>query len=713
MKSLVCKSICFLLCITLPSLVIHCGWKTAGSEVINEAVLGNATVYMPDGKTPANEAIVQIVPVDYVPGKETDQIYIDTTDTIGEYTFSGIKEGIYNIIARKDSLICLLDSIHIEKESEIPNDTLENAGSLTAWVKLQPNHSPRTVIVQVIGTTEYYSNVDSTGQFTIKDIAAGFYQLRLETSQSLGYTATIASVRIRTGMNDTLFDPIELIYNGIPVVTGLKAEYDSRKSIITVKWDSIQYSDFYDYAVYRDNSDSSELSGSPLTFVDKPVFYDTIGNKQIDTPSIVSFMYRVAVRNKSLQRGETYKFIKISAIVGKSNGLLFPKDTATFIPNEPCLLKILPDPVLGEVSKYYWAIGAGSQFKEVSAPETSIVIDIPQDSICTYLCIAKVITEDGIELLDTIYLQSRFEWKKISELPFNNSSGLYSIPFKGLIYLFNSEQIADDTVWSIWKSLDGISWEIIVDSLPFKLQKKPVVFKDKLWIFERNTDSAFAAIWNSDDGAVWNSQSLNNIPNSLYSNQYEVWSTWGDRLVIVNYFPMCYADNSCENKVINSWESSNGVDWDVLQTNKSIFPDRGDKPNTNFIACELNNKLYIGGAWRALGLKNPSWAAYGFRIWTDAQAEPMQINFPVPVDTNAFFDNLMPEIAVFKGKLFITSSVDTRYMWVLMPDNRWTVCTDSYPGGQISQNYKNYHSLCVHDDNLFSISNSGVWVISR
>lgn len=702
------KSGLLALLVSIFTFFIYCSSNLAGSEVTNE----KTAVYMPGGKQPAAQALVQIVPVDHIPG--SGKVDSTITDNNGAYSVSGIPEGYYNIIATKDTLASLLDSIYIKNGVRIPDDTLEMAGSLTAWVKLQPDKNPRSVIVQVIGTAEYYTNVDSSGKFTLSNIAEGSYQLRLEITQDPDYITTFKNIRIRAGIHDTLYDSIEMIYNGIPVVTGLTAQYDEKTSVITVKWDQTNYSDLNDYAVFRDSPDSMKLSESPIAYVKSAVFYDTLKNQSKDTFTILRYRYRVAVRNRSLIEGKTFRYATVTAVSGNKKDLILQSDYLQFVPSSPCTLKMTPDKALGKVINFYWSIGEFSQFKQVSGPDTVIIVNIAADSVLYgYPCVAKVITEEGVELSDTIYLQSELVWEKTAESPLNNAIGYYSVSLKGLIYLFTSFLNGSDTLWSCWNSTDGISWNKANDSLPCSIQKKPLSFKDNLFIFERKTALSSSIIWYSQDGVSWNSSVIDSISNSGYSSEYEILTQWGERLILLNYYPSCLPQNSCGENAVNCWESFDGLKWNSLNINKSLFPDRYDTPNSNFVSGDLNGKLYVGGAWRAIGLKKPVWEAYGFRIWNLPDDDPVTVSYPVPVDTNKTFDNLIAEIAIYKGRLFLTSSEDSASMWVKTNQDFWIRCCNSYPGGLNRSIVTRYHTMCVNNDRLYSISNAGVWVLSK
>ena len=119
-------------------LLLQCGVTgIAGSEVKNEF----AVLYMQDGRTPAAGALVQIVPVAYVPGEGREMIYTTTTNREGGYATSGVRSGTYNILASLGELASYNDSVYIDENTLPADDTLAVTGCLPVAVKQQPNHT--------------------------------------------------------------------------------------------------------------------------------------------------------------------------------------------------------------------------------------------------------------------------------------------------------------------------------------------------------------------------------------------------------------------------------------------------------------------------------------------------------------------------------------------------------------------------------------------
>jgi hypothetical protein len=294
--------------------MLNCTKNIAGSEVTNEKCV--ATIYLPNNK-PAKNATVLIVPADYIPAsglsKSSATMLSDlrtSTDDQGHYSVNGLADGCYNVWAELDSLVMLHDSIYIASTSLLQSisDTLNLSASLSGVVKIQPNHNVATVIVQALGTN-IYANVDSKGQFNLPRLAKGDYQLKFSTSIS-GYVPKFVSVGIRISKPDTIKDTIELTYTGIPVVTGIKASYDSSNGTVRIQWDTVNYSNLSDFVIYRAPFDTIQSAGVMIGATMNTFFVDS-SIRYLDTGTY-QFKYRVAILDNSISRGAFYKFADIS-----------------------------------------------------------------------------------------------------------------------------------------------------------------------------------------------------------------------------------------------------------------------------------------------------------------------------------------------------------------------------------------------------------------
>jgi hypothetical protein len=291
-------------------LLMYCNENpsTTGTEIENERF--TAMVKLPDG-SPAVSATVTILPVDYVPklSKETTKELRRITDSKGYVDLSGLAEGCYNIYAERDTLTAFADSVYLTSNGlDKTGLKLSSSGHITGFVAIQPNHDSRIVTVQVLGT-QLYANADQNGMFELPRIAYGEYNIRLIANET-GYNPTFKTINVTRSGKDTIRDTLEIFYTGIPVVENIKASYEKSKGIV-VTWSPVIYPNLYDYLIYRDTANSVEMSQTPFASASDTIFIDSTMQSKAGT---FKYIYRVAVRNNSMDKGKTYKTVNVTAV---------------------------------------------------------------------------------------------------------------------------------------------------------------------------------------------------------------------------------------------------------------------------------------------------------------------------------------------------------------------------------------------------------------
>lgn len=304
------KQVLLLFVLLLSLLIMYCteNPSTAGTEIENERF--TAMVKLPDG-SPAASATVTILPVDYVPklSKATAKELRRNTDSKGYVDLSDLDEGCYNLYAEKDSLAAFVDSAYLTSSGlDKKGMKLATTGHITGFVAVQPNHDPSIVTIQVLGT-QMYANADNKGVFNIPRIASGEYNIRLLANET-GYNPTYKTIRVSKPGNDTLRDTLKVFYIGIPVVQNIKASYDKSKGIV-LSWSPVNYPNLYDYLIYRDPANAVEMSQIPFGSSSDTTFIDSTMQSQAGT---FKYIYRVAVRNNSMDKGKTYKTVNVTAV---------------------------------------------------------------------------------------------------------------------------------------------------------------------------------------------------------------------------------------------------------------------------------------------------------------------------------------------------------------------------------------------------------------
>lgn len=276
-----------------------------------------AVIYEPDGRTPADNATVKIFRADAVDGRFES---IQTTASDGRFSLAGLPKGAYSVWAQKDSLVVFQNPVIIsETDTIVKNDTLSCPSTVTGLVGVQPQDDPRSVTIRVVGLDKYFDNTDKDGWFTMKNMAKGTYSLLL-TSTEAHYTPTKVEISLAACAHDTLDDTLRLTYTGIPIVTGLKAIYDTANGVARLTWNATAYPGLQNYCIFRDFYDSAAYSTNPIAAVGDTIFVDRIfnpnaaaGRFSFSDTNDYHFRYRLAIRDMVSAIGPTFKSINIVA----------------------------------------------------------------------------------------------------------------------------------------------------------------------------------------------------------------------------------------------------------------------------------------------------------------------------------------------------------------------------------------------------------------
>lgn len=285
----------------------------------DETSMGVATIYLADGKTPAPYAEIRF----YTVGDTSKEIKLKLqTDIDGQFSVSEATialNGTYNMWSQlTDSLIAIQDSVFISStKNYIRSDTLGKPGSITGIAGLQPNHDPRTVTVQALGT-HIWSNVDSTGCFLLTGMAEGKYTLKISTTLP-NYTPIYPQLSVKSDSLKILPDTLWLIYTGIPIVKGMTVVYDTINGSATLKWNKTNFNNIQDYLIYRAFYSDINWPDTPFCSVLDTFYTDCIFNKtgtgifSFSDTNDYRFKYQVIIRDNSNLKGLPYKYVSVTA----------------------------------------------------------------------------------------------------------------------------------------------------------------------------------------------------------------------------------------------------------------------------------------------------------------------------------------------------------------------------------------------------------------
>ena len=266
---------------------------------------------------PVSGASVNIVQVSFSPThaleKKSAVIFSMETDSLGRYSLKDIPPDQYNIQTSKDSLVSFQDSVDINKgTNKVKPDTLKIPGSLSGTVELQPNHSPVTVTIQLLGTT-IFTNVDSKGHFELGGLADGIYNARIASTLP-DYTPLYTGFIIKTGVRTEVRGGLRIPFTGIPAVVGVAISYDTAKALARITWHPADYENLLGYAVFRDSLLSQNLSIKPLNTIriDDTSFVDALfSSGKYSLKDTAKYEYRVLVQAKNAKYSEAFESIRL------------------------------------------------------------------------------------------------------------------------------------------------------------------------------------------------------------------------------------------------------------------------------------------------------------------------------------------------------------------------------------------------------------------
>lgn len=228
------------------------------SETGNPSGMIVGTLYEPDGITPASGVQVAVRPrntISELPGYLTKQV-VDTatvyTNEKGLFVIDTLDDELYIIEADNGKgYLALIDSIRINKGDSTVNvvDTLRPGGSISGIVHLPEGGDPQKAFVLVKGI-DRFTQPDSTGKFSIPNLAEAEYDLTLIAILDEYDVLDIVSVRVSPGTRTDL-DTLTLRFTGIPSVQGLSIAYDTLSTRLTLTWATPDTTLFFQYHVYR------------------------------------------------------------------------------------------------------------------------------------------------------------------------------------------------------------------------------------------------------------------------------------------------------------------------------------------------------------------------------------------------------------------------------------------------------------------------------
>lgn len=260
----------------------------------------------------ATNATVEVFPAG---GSDTLPTTVAYTNSEGQVRLWDLPRGYYSLVVtdKESGQASFVDSVYSDGVNmNLPSDTLRPTGSIKGRVKVQAQDDPKIAWVALVGEGNFHTIDNDSGTFLLTGIPAGRHTLVSRTDGD-DYTSTFRTASVRP---DSVTDvgTIELVYTGLPIVTGIVGTWDSLGGIVDLRWDASTSSKVKGYQVYRSTS-NDPYSGELLGYVDSgtTTFSDTLfwrypGNsKQLITDT--SYVrYRVTTVGQTGSEGDKWNF---------------------------------------------------------------------------------------------------------------------------------------------------------------------------------------------------------------------------------------------------------------------------------------------------------------------------------------------------------------------------------------------------------------------
>jgi hypothetical protein len=686
----------YLLIIALALLPLMCSKDKIAGTVSDTDSGKSAMVYNPDF-TPAKGAKVRFFAMDDTTRSPVSQT---ETDTNGRYSYKGLAKGMYNIIANNDSLLSYQDSVYITPDTAfIHPDTLGKPGSVTAIVGLQPNHDPRTVTVQGLGTN-VFCNVDSNGRFTLAPLARGTYNLRIVTTLP-DYSARYKTITATSAKNDTLNDTIFLPYTGIPVVLGMKASYDTVNGLVCLSWNKTSYRDFQTYVIYRDAFESIVSLPDPIAARSDTLFIDTIFKRQsvsgrfsFSDTNDYHYKYRIAIENNANDIGKTYKNFDIIAA-------------------SPTKVKTSFNFSIYHLSKVFFTDSASindtlQYAVQMNNPNRALKSLTWKDLSNNTIIRLKDLDTTSKNAMDTM----KYSWGELGEKGLECAiTDIAGSHWKDTVYVSIVKDIPNVRISVSFAEVfagDSIKLSAIVSDCFAKIVKYEWAIGDTNSFFEtKKTDTSFFApdtpvnkfycairVTNDDGNMQINTITLKISLKVTYAQILGIDSTFpliqNQRNIIVFNNKVWAVGGWANNREHNCvWNSDDGITW------TKIIDSAAFSPRYFHTAIVFNNKIWVIGG---KGLIASSTGSYRYNdVWSSVDG----LSWKQEIDSAAFAPRYDFGMVVFNNKMWVIGGGYAEYndIWSSPDGINWTLISNNVPALP-----KHLNSTIVFNDKIWIIA---------
>lgn len=220
---------------------------------------------------PIAGASVVLISSDFDPMAESELFDTLTTDSVGEYNFSTVQNGSYNLQIEGDDKRAFRKNVVVTNGEISENivDTLLQTGGVQGVVQYQYEENHEGIFLIFLGTERYTTTVDAAGNFAIDNLAEGEYHVKILT-ESKEYENVERIFSVHSSKTNVLKDTVTLSYIGIPTPQNVTVSYNDLLQEAVVRWDGVQSDDLYGYYLYR-----LDRASGAFIFLSNKVIEDT------------------------------------------------------------------------------------------------------------------------------------------------------------------------------------------------------------------------------------------------------------------------------------------------------------------------------------------------------------------------------------------------------------------------------------------------------
>jgi len=548
------QTFAFSVCVAI---LVGCGDNIAGK--VDETDTSIAGLITPAG-APVPGAQVKIYEARDTSGKAIDSVI---TDENGKYSLKNLPEGAYALWAETDSSVFFRDSVLLgDGITYAKIDTLTKPRRVVIPVKVEPQHDPRIFEGQILGT--YISSVVNNDSYLVFDkVPATTFPVRLSTSNS-DYTPRTWEITIAPNSPDTLSDTLDMTFTGVPVVTGIEAQFDTLSGMVSLNWNPTDFNTFSKYQIYRDSLNAPELSTQPIASTTETSYTEFLGDNS------TTWVYRIKIRSLDERVGISYYSDTVYTVNSAQEFDILPNQTLTMGIQSVQRIGLTLSGWFGSKPTVSYRFGSSVAISIANPSQFDLATD---DSIGIQRKL--IVTVKGIlgrTVSDTAIVNTTLTWDHVADAPSKTGTFLPATELNGSVYL----SVQEENAMTIYRSDDSCrTWAALGNSIASRdsLRASNVVALDgKLWVFDRN-----GLLHSSVNGSVWKQESDTAIiPIWKFTRSVPTLAVSQGKLVLA---------------IEESADSSIGITklwfWNWNESTKSFDP-----------ACTKNSKsLYLYSYW--------------------------------------------------------------------------------------------------------------------